>query len=388
MKLRSGYRAVFGFCVVFGLVGLQGCSNAFQDMEQRYREGRYLEAAQSALDGYRNPELRPKVQTFLLANGETLLNQINAAGESLLKQHTAVPVDYYGALNMVLEQLNRDRVSISNLDAITRLAAAHYQTAVTNYCQAEYELGKSLAGYGEFRAALYHLKTIQKYKAQYLNTLELIQQMDTLAARRLAVVPLYKPADLSGAILGDTLTYLLNNSRRFNPLMGTLLRLQSVDVPEAFNNQFMTYLNATKTEFITPILDTRNTAVQQSDYYLQGVLDATETLDLSQIATTGLSAQTTSNAATRLTYTVKVRVDAALFISNTEDQVTRISFYESDTGRQDYPGKAPGYYPREQIVNNAVRKAAKRLCDEVLDVIDKDKDPVYFNQQINNRVVQ
>lgn len=417
IKIRSIF-SFFGMLFLsMSIILLVSCSNAVEQMNHHFKNGEYLKAAESAIDGMKDQKLRPKVVEFLQKHGDRTIEKIFFKGDRLLDRGDySEAISFYENVSKVLEQMILLDMPVSDLEQHLTTADQKYTEAAEAYSDDEYEKGKVLFDEKRYRAAIKTLRNAQLYFPSFKDSESLISKAETLAKRIVFVSPLVLPQSVTNRILNDQLaTAVINKDTYIDPDLIPLI-VEGIELKNSTSTLLISELNKHKSSFLT-ISETN--ASKNYHYLIDGSItaDVEDNTDVTypgilskqQLISDTMTYKRASGNATSdwITHPFRYfRVDHSYKIMITLEAVIRLShspqvipillereFTVSKPIRTDvfdlpadavesrFPKSYTSLGDRDDVIDKAalVRDAQKEIVEElrkkILSVIDSDLDP-------------
>ncbi|MCP4049526.1 MAG: hypothetical protein GY730_02315 [bacterium] len=400
---------------------LISCSNLMQDLVQHYDSGRYLEAAKSIVDGVKNPDLKPEIESFVASDGAVLLDKALYKGDIIQNdKDKEAAVTYYETLVRVLKEMSLLDIKLSNIDESIVLAEDRFNNAVSIYCQEQYKLGKQAFEEEYYRKSLEHFKKINIYKSGYKKTPDYIRKAYKSAQRYISIAPFFKKADSVTQLISDTLTGIFNNEH--NPGIRKLpLNIEGVDIPSAYTRAVFNSFYSVKSHYLRFSIDDTDEKIGHTQYYIEGDVDVriynnsadpdrtkvNDILTYTYIQNGNVFEKDRSFEYEIMTseFECTVIVRAFLYLTENDVKIAELFFEKPVSAKNRYRStadnlpenarsiiypeayRAVSLYPdpvnKAEVIVKAVKAAAEQLVNEFLVVIDKDHDPyVTFTEDV------
>ncbi|MFC1617309.1 hypothetical protein ACFL2K_03725 [Candidatus Margulisiibacteriota bacterium] len=346
------------------LLFLFACTNAFQNLEKSYQEGRYLAAAQHAIKGMRDKELRPQVQSFMTTHGDNILEKAMFKGERLVEtRNDELPIQYFDSFIKVLEEMILLEFEVKDIKKYLKKAEKQFDLAVEKFVSKEYKKGRSAYKKKLFRKAAYYFKKVLKYDSNYKDTDKYFARSEKNARRIISIAPFYKPVKILGVI--DLITRGGSDS-----IVKERLTVENVNVIEAFNSKLLFVLNKKKSKYLTFLMSNRDD-LDNTQYYIDGIIH-----DFDVFSERFTTVDSNDKKHLNIKYRVVMKIKVAVTLSSTDQQVREFNYQSSAEKTFTFKGKKEeGYIAKHLVVQEAVDKAAYYLRNEILQLIDKDLDP-------------
>ncbi len=411
VKIRSK-QGSFLLSLLF-VIGLFGCSNKFQDMESAYQDGRYIASAKLAIEGMRDPALRPQILEFMKKNGEDLLKKAVLRGQ-VLEQNTESDeaIQYYQALETVLQEMRFLDFSLLPLEKTLENSRVLKNNFITRYIETQYMLGVKAYKNRTFRKSLDHFLKINTYSlSDYQDTAQYMEKAAHSAKRAISVTPFFKPADPMTQILTDTISGIITGTAPPKGILKIPLKIENVDILSLVTALLIQDLNHKKSRFLSFSLDAPHESIEGKHYYMEGIIDAEVARDKTSTETKTdiLRYRVEENGVSRWrdfsfqylimrrVYEISLTVQAQLYLAKSDKKVTGFVVTKHAVDEKQWrsvikelPEKAleiayPEGYTRisshamepnkMQVIERAVQKTVHDLSTMILETIDKDLDP-------------
>ena len=402
-------RLFFIFCL---LLILSGCANPIGDMTSFYNEKRFIEAGRMAVALYPSPDQRPQVVAFIQKNGPALLDKAYQEGLNLMNQDKSdAPILYWKTLDKLISDMMFYDFPITDLEQRKAAIAQKEEETLSQFLKAQSFLAQEAYTQKKYRKALQHLYWIRQYGPETQPKLDTwIKGCRKKASRSVVVAEFYKPTDGFAQFVSDTLSKWLTG--KVNPeLHKSVLSLNGIDVPAVFTRRLLATLSEKSSSFMTYRLGTSG---DEGSYYLEGVIDITETSGVSDDVAGAEHRRDTlqytyySDGISKTAfapfdyfvyktyYKVSVSIAASLYLSKTKEKIASFGFEEPYLVKTEYRSDPIGVpqgilsvqYPqsflsfspngvidKSSITSKAIQQATQTLSTKVLALIDKDLDP-------------
>ena len=396
------------FIGLLACILLTACSDKFQDMDKFYKEGRYLQASRSAVEGLQNPDLRPKIEEFMSLNGALMMDKALQKGLLLVnRRKDEEGIFYLQEFASILEQLLLLNVPIDQLDGYLDQVEGDLEEAIIRYVEVQYDDGKAAFRNKRFRKAIRLFDRVKKYESSgYKQTDDLSSKAYSFSLRKILLIPAYKPADAVTQVVTDTILGLLGGGAPPDGTLNVSLRIERLDIIDKYNRALLAQLNSHKTPYINIEQGQRYKSLQ-SHYYINGEIDARVDYDESnRYKNTGTlrfqegkvwKSRSFGYDVRILRYKVSVSLKGGIFLINNNEQVGSFNTEKSAEAKVKYtenPTNVPVRfnkieYPYEfqnlrhvnktinkaTIIDKAVERAAEQVSRDILRIVDKDLDP-------------
>lgn len=354
----------------FVIFSLWSCTNSFQNMESAYKEGQYLNAAQYAIEGMRNPELKSQVKEFITKNGEELLKKAFFKGDRMLSSDNSErTIFYFQALTKILEEMIILDMPIKGLPDYILASQGKTERAITQFSDARYAAGQAAYSRKLYRKAADEFSLALKYSPNNKDASDYLTKSDKHAQRIVSIAPLYKPVNVFTQALGDTLANVLTGGRKNIGILKEKMVLEGIDVTDTINSKFLYSLNQRKTRFFLFSMDENRINLDNTHYYIDSIFDAND-----QKVNTIIK-DNDGKEKLRIDYTVLISVKASIFLSKNDQEIKTINFQTDSKQSFTFDNTTEGYFPKTAIIQDAIAQAADRLAIEILEALDKDMDP-------------
>lgn len=402
--------AVIGMACLITL--LSGCGNSYEQMEQQYQQGKYLEASQHAVKALQNPELKPQVEIFLQQKGGRILDRLILEGELLMKRtREEKSILYFQALIPVLEQLLLLNAPIPDLDKKIRNTEILLQKAILNYCDENYTLATDAYKNTELRDTIRYLDKIKKYKPSYRGTPAIYSEAMYDSVRNVILHPFIHPLKSNESLEVQNLA-TFEQQDRFNEV------IEGVEVTKLLNDSVNDYLNKAKSEFLH-FFRPSSLVQDRRHYEIKGWLKVIETqteLDRGEYKqihdTLKFRLRQDDLYWEEIPYTFgvyqhryKITIEARIVIQIHQDKevvsdfVTEGSAFELKETLADKDAVPAGaielLYPtrylqvsddrfdidKTYVLKRAIDEVSLKVAQDILATIDKQKDPIFLRKE-------
>jgi hypothetical protein len=431
MKKISRY--LFSISLFLIMLLSLSCSNLANKMMEAYNQGQYVEASEIAVEGIKDPGLRPEIEAFIVSNGEQLLVSMLLKGEYLSKDNPnkETVIIYYDSLIQVLEEMLILNFDITGIRKTIKEAEDRQLEAIASFVKKQYELGLKTFKNKLYRASFTHFKNVNKYYSNYKKTAEYLRQAFKYSERYVSIAPFYKKADFVSRVISDTLTKILSGADSSGTLKADV-KIEGVNVPDKFTKTLYNKFSSKKSLYLHFSINDPEDNIDHTQYYIDGELDirvednrsnpdrsrVTDVLEYSLPAQNGYVWRDHYFEYDLFTirYKFKVYIKAGLYLTANDQKIYDILAEGVSESVSEYRGmpynlpissnniqKGARYahnanqaldmqnirYPntylakatnpipvsRASIVKDAIEKAADDVVRDVLLIIDKDMDP-------------
>jgi len=389
-------------------------------MQSHFERGEYLEAAKAAVDGLRDPNLKPQILAFMENKGPLVIEKALYQGEILMKRKARRDAIYYHqALIPVLEEMILLDVPLLSLKEAATRAEKNLGIAISQYMTYHYTSGEKAYSQKKYRESIRYFNNVLDYDAYDKETMTYIKEATQKARRILSISPFFKPADPMTQILTETISGLYTNAPPPEGIFETTLIIDGLDLPAKFNAFLLESFNHKKTTFLTVSLDYEDHPIKHTNYYLEGTIDA-------KVQDNGPSPYNVKTHTSLLRYmrkekgkevwqdtyftynvytieqSVTILIDAQLHLTINNEQISALNFEKTASTETEFRGSAQGLpsnaerilYPpafldfpdrpfrinKSLLVNQALKKAAEHLGEKILETIDRDLDPAMLDE--------
>ncbi|MFT5171445.1 MAG: hypothetical protein ACI9BD_001222 [Candidatus Marinamargulisbacteria bacterium] len=392
---------------------IASCANKFQDLEAYYFAGKYPESIVSAIEGMRSKDLQPKIKDFMKVNGKALVFKAVYDGKVLMKRtRSDDSIRYFQNLLPLFEELALMDFDLTTLETAIRDVESLLETTIVTYVAEHYRLGKHAFEKNFYRKSASHMRRVEAYLPNYKDTSKIIKDAEKLSQRRISISPFFKPADPLSQLISNTLTGLLTGNQSTTIIKSDLV-IKGINIPSHFTRTLLTSLDKQKSEFLRFSIDSENQDISHAHYYIEGMIDATETrVDKSQVRESHsdiLNYSYASNGSIqwashsfeydiyKQSYEVVISIHADLFLKDSHEKVETISFEKRSIKTIAFAGP-PIYVPenaiekrfsnhyikqtrgseeidKKRLIRNTLLLTANAFSQKLLRIIDRDMDP-------------
>lgn len=404
--------------VLFFTSLLVGCSNAFDQMKAAYEAENYIQAAQYAVEGYQNPDLRAEVETFLTDNGVTLIDAMLDQGEALERETppSERAIWYWQSVDNLVQRMIEEDLPLPDLSDVSVFIQDHLDASIIRFTRRLNRDSRTAYESKEYRKSIQLIDKVRDYQTQFPGMDERYDLANKKAARTLSITPIIKPADDLTKFIRNTVSGLLDQETlKADDVLPVSLRIDQVNIPKTITTAVHDRILSNKSRFIRVSIDDPSVDISDTDYYLEAFVDASKEYTLrrpvfseTRVDTLRYSYDDGDSIRWRSTsfsydvyevlYRITVQVRANLYLTRTNQKIKSIVFDETVKDDVRFRKKAKNLplhsleveFPDEYlsfpttahslnksaVIKAAIRKAAKRLSQEVLDEVDRDLDPV------------
>ena len=402
---------ILSILVIFLLIG---CTSNIERIRLAYQAGDYETVSELLTQELAQSPIPNETLEFLQSYGDPLIKKgFRKAQRFYQKNQYLECMDFLSAYIFVLESFDQKEYFPDIVPAYLDQSIELFNEAKKQFVSIQYKLGVRAFNSNRYRLSYSHFNELHQYIDSFKDSVKLETASFKLAQRHVSISPFIKLADPIELLVNKTISQFIGGHVFENfQLNGVPLIIDNVDIKAQFNQEIMSLMEQKKSDFLTVTYDSIAEEIPNSDYYVEGIIDATSR-DFS-----GLSTESTQSDTLLYRYntteewqefpfhysikqyqtSILISVKADIYLSKTDDKVGSIYFDKSfeDIVRLrgdihslpigtpmiqlpskylQLPEKVPEFNSR-YVIEQAIMYAANEFSNRLLTLIDKDRDPL------------